>query len=99
MSHGEASASAKPDQVRIQIGVVTQAPTASEAGAQNAKQSSAVISDLKQQAGPSAQIQTSNYSIYPMYRTRVQAANLPSRDIRRTIRWRSSSTTWAMQAR
>jgi uncharacterized protein YggE len=67
MSHGEASASAKPDQVRIQIGVVTQASTAAEAGAQNAKQSSAVISDLKQQAGPSAQIQTSNYSIYPMY--------------------------------
>ena len=36
MSHGEASASAKPDQVRIQIGVVTQASTAAEAGAQNA---------------------------------------------------------------
>ena len=51
IAHGEGSFSVKPDQVRIQIGVVTQAVTAQEAGAQNAKQSSAVISDLKQLLG------------------------------------------------
>jgi uncharacterized protein YggE len=67
IAHGEASASGKPDQVRIQIGVVTQAPTAAEAGAQNAKQSSAVIADLKQLLGSSGEYQTSNYSMYPMY--------------------------------
>jgi uncharacterized protein YggE len=69
MSHGEGVVSAKPDQVRIQIGVTTQAPTAAEAGAQNAKQSAAVIAELKQQLGSGAEFQTSNYSLYPTYKT------------------------------
>jgi uncharacterized protein len=69
VSHGEGVVSAKPDQVRIQIGVTTQAATASEAGAQNAKQSSAVIAELKQQLGTAAEFQTANYSLYPTYKT------------------------------
>jgi uncharacterized protein YggE len=69
VSHGEGTASAKPDQVRIQIGVTTQAQTANEAGAQNAKQSAAVIAELKQQLGTAAEFQTANYSLYPTYRT------------------------------
>jgi uncharacterized protein YggE len=69
VAHGEGVASAKPDQVRINIGVTTQAPTANEAGQQNAKQSAAVIAELKQQLGNSAEFQTMNYSLYPMYRT------------------------------
>jgi uncharacterized protein len=69
VAHGEGSVSAKPDQVRIQIGVVTQATTAQEAGTQNAKQSAAVISDLKQLLGTGADFKTANYSLYPNYRT------------------------------
>lgn len=69
VAHGEGSATAKPDQVRIQIGVTTQAATAQEAGAQNAKQSAAVIAELKQQLGAGAEYQTSNYSLYPTYRS------------------------------
>ena len=77
VAHGEGSASGKPDQVRIQIGVVTQAPTAAEAGAQNAKQSAAVIADLKQQLGSTTEFQTTNYSIYPQY-TNPRAGGKPS---------------------
>lgn len=69
VSHGQGVVSAKPDQVRIQIGVTTQGPTANEAGQQNAKQSSAVIAELKQQLGNAAEFQTMNYSLYPNYRT------------------------------
>jgi uncharacterized protein YggE len=69
VSHGEGVVSARPDQVRIQIGVTTQAPTANEAGQQNAKQSAAVIAELKQQIGNAAEFQTMNYSLYPTYRT------------------------------
>ena len=65
---GEGEVSIKPDQVRIQIGVTTQAPTAQEAGGQNAKQSAAVISELKQQLGAAAEFQTRNYSLHPMYK-------------------------------
>lgn len=69
VARGEGSASAKPDEVRIQIGVTTQAATAQEAGAQNAKQSSAVIAELKQQLGTAGEYQTMNYSLHPTYRS------------------------------
>jgi uncharacterized protein len=69
IAHGEAVVSARPDQVRIQVGVVSQAPTAQEAGAQNAKQSSTLIAELKQLLGSGAEFQTMNYSVYPNYRT------------------------------
>ena len=69
IAHGEAVVSVRPDQVRIQVGVVSQAPTAQEAGAQNAKQSSALIAELKQLLGSGAEFQTMNYSVYPNYRT------------------------------
>src|SRR5690349_17136941 len=68
IAHGEGTVSGKPDEVRIDIGVVTQAPTAQDAGAQNAKQSSAVIAELKQQIGAKAEFQTKNYSLAPLYR-------------------------------
>ena len=68
VAHGEGTTTAKPDQVRVQIGVTTQAQTAQEAGAQNAKQSTAVIAELKQQLGAAAEFQTMNYSLYPNYR-------------------------------
>ena len=69
IAHGEGLVSARPDQVRIQVGVVSQAPTAQEAGAQNAKQSSTLIAELKQLLGSGGEFQTMNYSVYPNYRT------------------------------
>ena len=74
VAHGEGTASGRPDQVRIQIGVTTQAATAQEAGAQNAKQSAAVIAELKQQLGAGAEFQTMNYSLYPTYRNQRDGA-------------------------
>jgi hypothetical protein len=71
IAHGEGHVSVRPDQVRIQIGVTTQAATAQEAGTQNAKQSSAVITELKQQLGAEAEFRTTNYSLYPVYRNQT----------------------------
>ena len=65
---GEASVSAKPDQAEINIGVVTQAPTADDAATQNAKQSTAVIASLRDVLGQTAEIKTANYSLSPVQR-------------------------------
>ncbi|MBC8166240.1 MAG: SIMPL domain-containing protein, partial [Bryobacteraceae bacterium] len=46
-----ASASAKPDQVRVDIGVVTQGATAQAAGSANAKQFTEVVAELKKTLG------------------------------------------------
>jgi uncharacterized protein YggE len=67
-ARGEAIVQAKPDQARIDIGVVTQAQTADGAAGQNAKQTSEVIAALKKELGAGAEIQTSGYSIQPNYR-------------------------------
>jgi uncharacterized protein len=65
---GEATVTVRPDQVRIEIGVVTQAQTAESAAGQNAKQTTDVLSTLKKELGAAAEIQTSGYSIQPNYR-------------------------------
>lgn len=65
---GEATATARPDQAELQIGVVTQASTAQAAAAQNAKQSDKVIAELRRLLGPNADIKTINYSVSPNYR-------------------------------
>lgn len=67
-AHGTATVSAKPDQLRIDIGVVTQAQTAQQAGADNATQASRVVDQLKRTLGQQAEIQTVSYSISPNYR-------------------------------
>ena len=65
---GEATVTAKPDRAIIDVGVVTQAPTAQAAAAQNATQLDAALRDLKQAAGPAAQIKTISYALDPAYR-------------------------------
>lgn len=67
-AQGRATVKVKPDQVQIDIGVVTQARTAEAAGAENAKASQSVIAAVKKIAGPDADIQTINYSVTPQYR-------------------------------
>ena len=67
VAHGEAVLNVKPDQARIQLGVVSEAATATLAGGQNAKATSEVIAALKRTAGNGAEIKTVNYSVYPNY--------------------------------
>jgi len=67
-AQGEATVNVRPDQVRVDIGVVTQAQTAAAAAGQNAKQTADVIATLKKALGGDAGIQTSGYSIQPNYR-------------------------------
>jgi uncharacterized protein YggE len=67
-AHGTATVTAKPDQVRVDVGVVTQAQTAQAAAAENAKQLSQVLAELKKAAGAGAQVQTTSYSVHPNYR-------------------------------
>ena len=67
-ARGEAVVSARPDQAQIDIGVLTEAPTAQAAAQQNAKQLSDVLAELKKTLPPSATIETINYSLNPNYR-------------------------------
>jgi uncharacterized protein len=64
---GEATVHAKPDRAQVSIGVVTQAPTAPAASAQNATQTSAVLDAVKRALGSNDEIKTSGYSISPQY--------------------------------
>src|SRR6478672_7316735 len=64
---GEATVRAKPDRAQISIGVVTQAPTAQAASAQNATQTAAVLDAVKRGLDSSGEIKTSGYSISPQY--------------------------------
>jgi hypothetical protein len=65
---GDATVTVQPDLARIDIGVVSEAATAQAAAAQNAKQLTAVLAELKRVAGPDAQIETLNYWVNPKYR-------------------------------
>lgn len=65
---GDATVSSKPDQARIDIGVVTQAQTAQAAAGQNANATDAVVRQLKQAIGTAGSIRTVNYSLHPDYR-------------------------------
>jgi uncharacterized protein len=64
---GEATVSVKPDQAIIEVGVVTQGTTAIAVAAQNAKQTDAVLADLRKQLGGSNQLKTTSYSVRPNF--------------------------------
>ncbi len=65
---GEATVKARPDQARIDLGVITQAPTAQAAGSQNTARVAAVVRELRGVAGPNTEIRTAGYSLQPDYR-------------------------------
>jgi uncharacterized protein YggE len=65
---GTSTLSAKPDQVKVDIGVVTTASTAQEAAAQNASRTDAVIAAIQKVLGSSGDIQTIAYSVTPNYK-------------------------------
>jgi uncharacterized protein YggE len=62
-----ASVSVRPDEARIQIGVITQAATASAAASQNATALQKALDELKAAAGPKAEVKTVSYSLFPNY--------------------------------
>lgn len=67
-TEGESIVSAKPDRVQIDIGVLTQAPTAEAATGENATRSEAVLQALRRETDPSAVIKTVSYSLTPVFR-------------------------------
>lgn len=66
---GSASISAKPDKAMVDIGVSTQATTATDADTQNATQASSVIAAMQTVLGANADIKTVSYSLNPVYST------------------------------
>ena len=66
---GTASVSTKPDQAIIEVAAVTQASTASTAAAENARQTEAVVAQLRTAIGKDAKLKTTNFSIRPNYRS------------------------------
>jgi len=65
--NGEATLNVEPDQAEIDLGVVTQAPTAKAASDANATKLDAVIGALKAIIGESGKIETTSYSLRPNY--------------------------------
>jgi uncharacterized protein YggE len=66
---GESTVRAKPDRAQITFGVVTQAPTAEAAAAQNAAQTAPMLDAIKHALGSGGEIKTTGYSISPAYQT------------------------------
>jgi uncharacterized protein len=64
---GDATVTAKPDRAQVTIGVLSQAPTAQAASAQNATQTTAVVDAVKQALSGNGQLKTTGYSISPDY--------------------------------
>lgn len=65
---GEGVVSMRPDQVKVNIGVTTQADTAQASAEQNAARTGAVLSALRQLLGANADIKTVSYAVAPNYR-------------------------------
>jgi uncharacterized protein YggE len=64
--HGDAAISAQPDRVQMDIGVISQGATSQAATDLNAKQSNAVVEQLRALV-PAADIKTINFSVNPNY--------------------------------
>ncbi len=65
---GEFTVTAQPDRAILDVGVITQAPTAQTAATENARRLEAVMRQLKQAAGAVADLKTLGYSLDPDYR-------------------------------
>jgi len=67
VGHGEVKG--KPDTATVQIGVETEAAVAKDALAKNTEEATALQAKLKELGVAETDIQTSNFSIYPIYST------------------------------
>ncbi len=66
---GQATVSVKPDQATIEIGVVTRGSSAAAAGAQNARQTDAVLAEIRKLIQAGDELKTTRYSLAPNYRS------------------------------
>ena len=64
---GEAVVESQPDTAVVQIAVVTQNASASEAQAENASRTEAVVRAVRAAAGAGAEVKTSGYNLQPQY--------------------------------
>ena len=64
---GDATVTAKPDRVQIDIGVTTRAAQSQDAVSQNARQVDAVLAAVRKATGPAAVLRTISYSLNPTY--------------------------------
>jgi uncharacterized protein YggE len=64
---GTGSVSSKPDQVTLDLSIVTTASAANDASAQNAMQTTAAINQVQQVLGANATVATLFYTITPTY--------------------------------
>lgn len=67
-AQGSAKISARPDQVKIDIGVVSQGRTAAAAAGANATLFNDVMAELKKVVGTAGEIQTVSYQVHPDYK-------------------------------
>src|SRR5215218_1665968 len=65
--HGQATVSAQPDRMQMDVGVISQASTSHAAAEANARQSNAVLEQLRKLV-PAANIRTINFSVNPNYK-------------------------------
>jgi uncharacterized protein YggE len=65
---GNGRVKAKPDEASLQMGVVTQGKTASEALAANNTAMAALMNTLREQGIQERDVQTANFSVFPEYR-------------------------------
>jgi uncharacterized protein YggE len=66
---GQGEVKTVPDEAQLTAGVVTQAPTAADALAANARAMNRVFATLKQLGIPDRAMQTSEFSVSPQYQT------------------------------
>lgn len=64
---GESTVRAEPDTAVLTVAVVTQNASASEAQAENASKTDAVVRAVRAAAGTGAEVKTSGYSLQPQY--------------------------------
>lgn len=74
---GEASEDVAPDRATLRFGVVTDRPTASAAGADNAAAMQAIIAELKSLGVADADMQTQQVSLSPVYGEERDAKGKP----------------------
>lgn len=72
---GEATVSARPDRVEIDLGVVTRGATAQQAATENARILSNVLASLRRALGAKATIETVSYALYPDYQYSPQGGD------------------------
>ena len=65
--NGDATVQAQPDTAVVTVAVVTQNASASEAQAENASKTDAVVRAVKAAAGAGAEVKTSGYNLQPQY--------------------------------